>query len=50
MQFYAGRYYAAGIAGSGKSGGCAQDGVPAVFTRVGLLLKWINKVTGLPTL
>ncbi|XP_049268776.1 transmembrane protease serine 9-like [Rhipicephalus sanguineus] len=50
MQFYAGRYYAAAIAGSGLAGGCAQEGVPAVFTRVGVLLKWIQKSTGLLTL
>lgn len=50
MQFYAGRYYAAAIAGSGLAGGCAQEGVPAVFTRVGTLLKWIQKTTGLRTL
>lgn len=50
MQFYAGRYYAAGIAASGREGGCGQEDVPAVFTRVGILLKWIRKVTGLKTL
>ncbi|KAH8025410.1 hypothetical protein HPB51_007722 [Rhipicephalus microplus] len=50
MQFYAGRYYVAAIAGSGMAGGCAQEGVPAVFTRVGVLLKWIQKTTGLRTL
>ncbi|KAM7285281.1 transmembrane protease serine 9-like [Ixodes scapularis] len=49
MQFFAGRYYAAGLASSGKAGGCAQDGVPAVFTKVGVLLKWIHTVTGLQT-
>lgn len=50
MQFYAGRYYAVGIAASGREGGCAQENVPAVFTRVGILLKWIRKITGLKTL
>lgn len=49
MQFFAGRYYAAGLASSGKAGGCAQDGVPAVFTKVGVLLKWIHAETGLQT-